>query len=397
MPYRLYTTVPREANLTVVGLMAGTSLDGIDAALVEIAGSGPDAVIKFRGFCCTPYPAEVRDRLMNAASGAPIPAGEISELDFAVGELFADAAVSCAERVGVSVDKVDLIASHGQTLFHKGEQSEQGGASTFQSGEAAIIAEQTGAVVVSDFRTADMAAGGQGAPLVPYFDFVFLRDPKRSRAVQNIGGIANVTYLPAGCSLDDVIAFDTGPGNMLIDLAASHFTGGRLSCDVDGKMAASGGVCIALLERLLEHPYYAKRPPKTAGREQFGACYLADVLSMPAVKTLTAEDIVATLTALTAESIARSYRDFLPGGIDELIISGGGGANPVLVQMLGHATGLRARRIDDFGVPSDAKEAVAFALLGSETVRGMSSNVPSATGAAHRAILGKITLPPCRN
>jgi len=391
--YQLYTLCPREANLTAVGLMAGTSMDGIDAALVEIAGSGTEAAVAFRGSCRVDYPVEVRERLMRVAHGESAPAGEISDLDFVVGGLFADAAVCCVDRLGVRLEEIDVVASHGQTIFHRGEPDGSAPASTLQIGEAAIIARRTGAVVVSDFRTADMAAGGQGAPLVPYFDFIFLRDADRCRAVQNIGGIANVTYLPAGCSLDGVIAFDTGPGNMLIDSAVSHFTGGRQTCDVDGRIAALGKVNNTLLGRLLEHPFYDRRPPKSAGREQFGARYLAEVLSMSEAKTLAPEDIVATLTALTAESIARSYRRFLPSGIDEMIVSGGGAANPVLVDLIERAVGLPVRKFDDFGIPSAAKEAVAFALLASETLRGVPSNVPSATGAKHPTTLGKVTLP----
>jgi anhydro-N-acetylmuramic acid kinase len=374
-------------------MMAGTSMDGIDAALVEITGSGIDARITFRGFRCCPYRAWIHERLMRVAHGEPVPAGEISELDFIVGGLFAEAAVSCVAELGAKLGEIDLIASHGQTIYHQGTRIGDRVPSTLQIGEAAVIAERTGAPVVSDFRTADVAAGGEGAPLVPYFDFVFLRDPNVSRAAQNIGGIANVTYLPAGCGLGDVIAFDTGPGNMLIDAAASRLTQGRLACDLDGEMASRGEVSQALLQRLLEYTFYTRRPPKTAGREQFGARYLEEVVSMPEAKALSAEDVIATLTALTAESIARSYRDFLPRKIDEIILSGGGAANPVLFEMIERAVGRPVRRFDEFGVPGDAKEAVAFALLGSETARGVPSNVPSATGAAHPAVLGKISLP----
>ena len=373
--------------------MAGTSMDGIDAALVEVSGSGIDTRVTFRGFRCYPYPRGVRERLMSVAHGEPVPAGEVSELNFIVGGLFAQAAVSCAAEIGTKPGELDLIASHGQTIFHQGTPTGDTTPSTLQIGEAAVIAEQTGLPVVSDFRTADVAAGGEGAPLVPYFDFVFLRDPNVSRAAQNVGGIANVTYLPANCQPADVIAFDNGPGNMLIDAAASHFTQGRLSCDLDGEMARGGRVNSDLLDRLLEHLFYSRRPPKTAGREQFGAQYLEEVLRMPEAEAISPADIIVTLTALTAESITRSYRDFLPGEIDEIILSGGGARNPALVEMIERAAASRVRRFDEFGIPSDAKEAVAFALLGSETARGVPSNVPSATGAAHPAILGKITLP----
>lgn len=395
MQAQLYTICAAETNLTLISLMAGTSMDGIDAALVDITGSGPDARVGFRGFCCYPYPAEVRERLLAVSRGdAPNALAEVSALNFRVGQLLAEAVMRCAADLGVGLGEVDLVASHGQTVYHQGVPTEYAGtqvACTLQIGEAAVIARWTGLPVVSDFRTADIAAGGEGAPLVPYFDYVFLRDPSRARAVQNIGGISNVTYLAPGCELDDVVAFDNGPGNMLIDAVAARFSGGRLSFDIDGAMAAEGRVSEPLLARLLAHPYYAKRPPKTAGREQFGVQYLHQVLGMPEAEGLGSEDLAATLTALTAESVARSYRDFLPGGVHDVIISGGGANNPTLVRMIELATGRKAMGFDEFGIPGDAKEAVAFALLASETARGVPSNVPSATGASRRAILGKIT------
>ncbi|MDH7602304.1 MAG: anhydro-N-acetylmuramic acid kinase [Armatimonadota bacterium] len=389
VPTKLYGMVPREASLSVIGLMAGTSMDGIDAALVRIVGSGLDTEIEFRGFTCQPYPREVRERLMRVAEGSPTSAGEISELNFVLGNLFTEAAFSCAASCHMS-GRVDLIASHGQTIFHHGRKT--GECSTLQIGEAAIIAERTGVPVVSDFRPSDIAAGGEGAPLVAYFDYVFLRSDRVSRAVQNIGGIANVTYLPAGAEIGDVVAFDTGPGNMLIDAAVTRFTNGALAYDRGGEIASSGRVVQGLLEKLKQHPYYKVKPPKTTGREQFGAHYLEEVLSWNECRNCAPEDVVATLTALTAETIAISYQNFL-GKVDEVILCGGGAANPTLVDMIKAATKLSIRIFDEFGIPSDAKEAVAFALLGSETIRGIPSNVPKATGAAHRVIMGKISLP----
>lgn len=390
-------------NLSAVGLMSGTSLDGIDAALVSVTGSGKNACVTYRGFRCYPFPDQVRERLLTIAAGDPVLAAEISRMSYLLGKLYARAVIELAQDLDVAIDEIDCVGCHGQTVYHQGQSQEYAGegvACTLQIGEPAVIAEMTGCAVVSNFRAADIAAGGQGAPLVPYFDYVFLADDILNRAAQNIGGIANVTYLPAGCVIDDIIAFDNGPGNMLIDAAARHFTQGRLNCDLDGQMALAGSVNAALLARLLEHPYYAQLPPKSAGREQFGADYLVGVLQWPEARSLSAEDIVATLTALTAESIAASYNVYLSGCVDEIIISGGGARNPALVEMLAKASGLPVRLFDEFGIPGDAKEAAAFALLATETLRGAPANVPSATGARHFAITGSITLPPvhhCRS
>ncbi|MGQ9456619.1 MAG: anhydro-N-acetylmuramic acid kinase [Armatimonadota bacterium] len=390
----LYRVFFRETSLTVVGLMAGTSMDGIDAALVDVLGSGIDARILFRGFECLPYPRGARERLLRVSSGQMVSVNEISELNYILGELFAEAAIYCAGLCGLQMNELDIIASHGQTIYHQGcGVNDDHSASTLQIAEAAVIAERTGVLVVSDFRSSDIAAGGEGAPLVPYFDFVFLRDESISRVVQNIGGIANLTYLPAGCKLDNIVAFDTGPGNMLIDAAVARFTNGKQLFDRDGQIARLGVVDRELLERLLDHPYYARRPPKSAGREQFGADYLEEVLSWPEARKCSQEDIVATLTALTAETIVRSYREFIQGKVEEIVLCGGGACNLTLVDMIRNAVDCPVRMFDEFGIPSEAKEAVAFAFLGSETVRGVPANVPSATGAVHHAILGKISLP----
>lgn len=388
---QLYTNCAVDATFVVAGIMSGTSMDGIDVALVEIAGSGLRSKIRLLAFACYPYPADVQNRLLRLAEGEAVPANEISDLDFILGRIYANAVIKCADEFGIAMDSLDLVCSHGQTVYHNGTASEAALASTLQIGQAAIIAELTGLAVVSDFRTADIAAGGQGAPLVPYFDFVFLRDSRVTRAAQNIGGIANVTFIPADCEIDDVIAFDTGPGNMLTDAAVRLFSNGKRAYDINGEMAKSGRVAPALLSRLLNHPFYAQKPPKSAGREQFGEHYLTEILSWPEASGLAPEDVVATLTALTAETIAAAYRNYLPGAADEIVLSGGGANNPVLVDMIKQAVGSKVIRFDDFGIPNDAKEAVAFALLGSETIRGVASNVPSATGATHPVVLGKIT------
>lgn len=383
-----------DTNLTLVGLMSGTSLDGIDAAVISVLGAVPDARISYRGFRSYPYPPDARERLTALASGEPATPGEIALASYALGRLYGDAVLSCLEDLRIDPADVDAVACHGQTIFHQGTPANLLGvdtAATMQIGEPSVIAERTGLRVVSDFRSADMAAGGQGAPLVPLFDYVFLRDVGQSRAAQNIGGIANVTYLPAGCGIDDVIAFDNGPGNMLIDAAVSRFTRGELACDLDGLIARRGRVMKPLLSRLMAHSFYAQPPPKSAGREQFGVHYLEELLTWPETAGARDEDLVATLTALAAESIAASYRSFLPGAVDEIVISGGGANNPVLIEMIKRAVAAPVVKFDSFGIPSGAKEAAAFALLASETLRGRPGNVPSATGARRAVVLGKIT------
>jgi len=280
---------------------------------------------------------------------------------------------------------VELIGCHGQTIYH------EGGKHTLQIGEAAVIAERTGTPVVSNFRAADIAAGGQGAPLVPYVDYVLFRQPKRMRIALNIGGIANITVIPAGAAPEQVIAFDTGPGNMVIDALAQEFSNGKLRCDRDGKIAGSGKADVLLLDRLLSDRYYRRRPPKSAGREQYGAQFV-DRLKQSG---LPMRDLIATATALTARSIALAVREYQTGanGPVDLIASGGGVHNPRIMGMLaGYLPGVSISTSADHGIGVDAKEAIAFAVLAHETWRRHPSNLPSATGARHAMILGSITL-----
>ncbi len=361
--------------MRVAGIMSGTSLDGIDVAIVDIRGRK----VSTAAFHSKPYSSAVRARLFSAATGQGNPA-EISGLNFLLGELSARAVIETCRRAEISLETIELIGSHGQTIFH------EGAASTLQIGEASVIAERTGAPVVSDFRTRDIAAGGQGAPLVPYVDYLLFHHPRRGRVALNIGGIANVTAVPPGADSGKVIAFDTGPGNMVIDALTAGFTKGRQLFDRGGEIAARGQVNRKLLERLLQNPYYRRKPPKSAGREQYGDALVKKLIG----SGLAWEDLIATATALTARTIADAIQQFvLPRmRVDDLIVSGGGVHNAELVKRL---SDLPVRSSADFGIDPDAKEAIAFALLAYQTWRGRASNLPSATGARRPVILGKIT------
>jgi anhydro-N-acetylmuramic acid kinase len=322
----------------------------------------------------------------------------MARLNFLLGELYAEAVAKTARKHRV---KIDLVGCHGQTLFHQGAPQSFLGrsfAATWQTGEGAIIAARLGVPVVSDFRTADIAAGGKGAPLVPFADYLFYLDRRRNRIAQNIGGIANLTAIPAGASREQLIAFDTGPGNMVIDAVMEKLFGKRY--DRDGKIAASGRALDGVVLKLLRVPFFRQKPPRTAGREEFGREYAARFLQL--CGGASKPDIVATATVLTARSIADAIGHFvLPrfnttqGRIGhEIIVSGGGAKNPTLIAMLQQALeplGIALRFSDEFGLPAEAKEAVAFALLAYETWHGRPSNVPSATGAKRAAILGKIS------
>jgi len=311
-----------------------------------------------------------------------------------LGEVFASAVLRLAARAGVELASIDLIGSHGQTLHHMPRGRRHGRRSirsTLQIGEPSVIAERTGITTVADFRPRDIAAGGQGAPLVAYADFRLFAHERLGRAMQNVGGIANVTYLPPGCGLEQVVAFDTGPGNMILDRMAHHASGGRLRCDRDGRLARRGSVVGPLLAEWLGHPYFRRRPPKTTGRETFGQAAGDRMYRAAAEAGASPADAIATATALTAESIARAYRRFLPERVDEAIVSGGGARNPALMDML--ADRLAPSRVlvsDALGLDADAKEAVAFAVLAAEAVRDRCNNVPSATGARRAVVLGKI-------
>jgi anhydro-N-acetylmuramic acid kinase len=374
-----------------IGLMSGTSADGIDAALVEI-GLGPAPTLRLLAFCSASYPGDVRAELFALFRQEPGAVARLCRLNFVIGELFAAAALAVAREGGVPIEEVAFIASHGQTVWHQPEALPLGGhvtRATLQIGEPCVIAERTGVRVVADFRPRDMAAGGEGAPLAPYMDALLFRSPHATRAVQNLGGIGNVTFLPAGAGTEGVIAFDTGPANMAIDAAAARVTGGAQTQDTDGRLARAGRVNEALLAELLADPFLQQPPPKSTGRERYGEAFVNALWE----RGHRGPDLVATLTAFTAASIVEAYARFLlpRGPIDEVILGGGGVHNPTLLGELRRR--LAPATISthaDHGIPDDAKEAIAFALLGHATLHGRPANLPSATGASRPVVLGKI-------
>ena len=378
--------------------MAGTSLDGVDAALVKIRGSLDYPKVELLEFITTSYRPALRDLLLRVASGGPSTIGELGTLHYEVGGAFGRAAVSVCRRGKVNPRHLAVIASHGQTVFHQGRDAHQPRACTLQIGEPAIIAEMTGAPVVADFRAADVAAGGEGAPLVPMVDYLLLRDRRQGTVALNIGGIANVTIIPASASPEQVFGFDTGPGNMVIDSLVRRFTSGRNHYDAGGRLAAKGRVLDSVLEQALSDPFFARRPPKSAGREQFGDDFVnAHFLGSTEVRF---EDLVRTATELTAQSVAMALEQFVfrePGGgrrFHRLVVSGGGTHNKVLIKRMGELLpALTLHRSDDFGLPADAKEAIAFAVLGDRTLHGLTGNLPAVTGAKRPVVLGKVARP----
>ncbi|HXN64454.1 MAG TPA: anhydro-N-acetylmuramic acid kinase [Candidatus Acidoferrales bacterium] len=384
-------------KMYVLGLMSGTSADGIDVALTEVSGTPPFLKAKLHDFASIAYPRRVRSAVLRLSEGEPTSTAEISQLNFLLGELFADAAIAACRRFRVPITRIDLIGSHGQTIYHQGKATSFLGAgrisSTLQIGEPALIAGLTGVTTVGDFRPADMAAGGQGAPLVPFVDFLLYRDAKEGRASLNIGGIANVTVIPACAHPEDVFAFDTGPGNMVVDALVSYGTNGRRTYDRDAKLARKGKLLPGLLNSLLASSYFRVRPPKSAGREQYGKEYVARLLDWSRAHRAKPEDLVRTATVFTALSIVDAWNRFVApkAHITKLIVSGGGAHNPLLMtQLAALLGGVNVLTSAQVGIPEDAKEAFAFAILAYETFHGRPSNLPSATGAKRPAILGKV-------
>jgi len=390
-------------SMVVAGVMSGTSADGINVALVRISegatsksrGRGASGyLIRLLGHAEYPYPAKVRVAILAAMNAERARVADLARLNFLLGELYSQAILETQKKFRF---KSQLVGCHGQTLYHQGEAKSFLGkrvAATWQTGEAAIIASRVGVPVVSDFRPADIAGGGKGAPLVPFLDYLLFRDAKIGRIVQNIGGIANLTAIPGGAGADSVIAFDTGPGNMVIDAVTEFLFGRRF--DAGGRIAASGEVLEPVLRHFLGRKFFRTPPPKTAGREEFGREFVKDFLRR--CGRARKEDAVATATALTARSIVESIQEFVlclgKTSFREMILSGGGAKNTTLVQMVKErlgSLGVQVRFSDEFGLPSQAKEAVAFALLAYETWNRRPSNVPSATGAARPAVLGKIS------
>jgi len=384
----------------LLGLMSGTSVDAIDVALVRVVGPlTPSALRRGSGVHYRAatmhhhthaWPAKIRARLLAAMAPAKISTQEICQLNALVSREFARAAINALQRAGVMKSKITAIASHGQTICHlppaSRPKSQNPFPSTLQLGDPSIIATLTGMTTVGNFRTADMALGGQGAPLVPWTDAMLLAHETRTRAVQNIGGIANVTYLPGRSAHSLVIAFDTGPGNMLLDATMSMATKGKLTFDRHGRLAAQGSLNLPLFRHAQRHAYFDRRPPKSTGREEFGAIYAQSLLA----------DRLHTLTRLTTWSIADAYLNYLSELPEDLILCGGGAYNKTLCRMLAEEFGTASPNIqviDDFGIPNKAKEATSFALLGAATLDGVPANLPSVTGASRPTVLGVIARP----
>jgi anhydro-N-acetylmuramic acid kinase len=353
--------------MRIAGVMSGTSLDGIDVAIVEVRGRSVETL----EFSSTPYPGAVRAAIL-AVSNTTTTTGAISRLNFELPELYAKAVL----RHG----PVELIGCHGQTVYHEGRRN------TLQLGEPAVLAERTGVPVVANFRARDIAAGGQGAPLVPFADYLLFRHARRRRIALNIGGIANITVIPAAARAEEVVAFDTGPGNMAIDALAREYTGGKRNYDRGGRIAAAGTVQTKLLDELLKDPYFRRPAPKSAGREQYGAEFVERMKRSGA----SLPDLIATATVLTAASIAMGI-----GRVDrstDLIVSGGGVHNPqIMAHLAAFLPEAAISTSTDHGINADAKEAIAFAILAHETWRRRASNLPSATGARGPRVLGSIT------
>ena len=399
--------------MLVLGLMSGTSADSINVALARIGarpersrrGRPPHLNSKLLRHTSFPFPRDVRAALLHLAEGRPTTTRGISQFNFLLGELFARAALDACRRFRISPRRIALIGSHGQTVFHQGAPIKALAGirtgSTLQLGEPSVIAARTGITTVADFRPADMAVGGQGAPLVPYVDYLLYRNPRFGRVALNIGGIANVTVIPRAARPRDVFAFDTGPGNMLIDALARHFTRGKKTFDRDARLARRGRLLLPLLNELLFDPYFSLKPPKTAGREQFGEAFVSRILRWGRAHRAHPEDLIRTATLLTAFTIISSFhRHILPrirGRISQLIVSGGGAHNPLLMaQLAAGLAGIELLTSADLGLPEDAKEAFAFAILAYETFHRRPANLPSATGARHPAILGKVSYAPPR-
>ena len=385
----LYELANRK-RFRVAGLMSGTSADGIDVAIVDVNPASQRLV----AYGAQNYPPAVRKAILRLCDPQTSHVDDICHYNFLLGRLFAQALIKTCRKQQIPLELINLIGSHGQTIYHIPEGRPYGREkvrSTLQIGEPSVIAELTGITTVADFRPRDIACGGQGAPLVPYTDYILFGHKRYCRALQNIGGISNVTYLPASGDIDDILAFDCGPGNMVIDAIVSNITKGRKKYDRHGSMAQRGQVNDKLLKRFLKHRFFRLQPPKTTGRETFGRAYSQKFYRAGIEAGLSDFDIVATATALTAETIADAYRRFLPKMPDQVILCGGGAKNRCLVKMLAERLNdTKLMTTNDFGIDSDAKEAVSFAILAWSTIKGLANNVPSATGASRPAVLGKI-------
>jgi anhydro-N-acetylmuramic acid kinase len=386
-----WSSLSGKRRLTAVGLMSGTSMDGVDAALVSMDAEAPRPEIELIEFVSRPYPDELRETLADLAGGGQVTAEEIAALQTGVAVAFAGAFFDVSRRGRARADAVDFIGSHGQTVAHIPPGSGVEVAGTLQLGPPSMVAALTGVTTVGDFRSADVAIGGQGAPLAPYCDFM-LRGGDAGRVILNIGGISNLTYLPRGGVRDDVIAFDAGPGNMVSDVLFRALFPGSGDFDEDGLRASAGVVSVEVRDQAMRHPFFAAVPPKSAGHREFGPEFAWTLKTAAEARDLSREDVMATAASLTAAAIADAVERFLPaGGVDEVFVTGGGSRNRAMMTLLGDAlAGIEVRPIDDLGIPADAKEAVDFAFLAREALLGRPNVIRSVTGASRELVLGSI-------
>lgn len=396
MRYGDLSVLREKEKRLVIGLMSGTSADGIDAVLTEISGYGKNIRVKQLDFLFVPFESRMRERIIRIGEGSFGGSAEICRMSNLLGRLYAETCLNLCGKAGIKPEEIDLVGNHGQTVWHMPEGEEYLGhkvAGTLQIGEDAHIAEALGCPVIGDFRVRDMAAGGLGAPLVPYTEYLIYRRADKTVALQNIGGIGNVTILPKNCELEQVSAFDTGPGNMVIDALTTQLTEGRQSYDNGGRLAATGSINKMLLKHLMQDPYLKRKPPKTTGREYFGKKFIMELTDFAAARGISLLDCLATAARFTAESIAAGITDFSPEKPDVLIVGGGGSKNLLLLSHLKDCLpDCQVMTNEEAGYDSDSKEAVAFAVLANEALGGMTNNVPSVTGAAHPVIMGKISL-----
>lgn len=371
--------------MKIIGLMSGTSMDGVTGALSDIKLSDGELDVDLIDYETFPYPEDLKNRLMDLVKGGSVKG--LCRANFEIGEQFASVANRLMRR---TEGAVELIGSHGQTVCHSPPTKDQKQTFTLQIGEPDVIAEATGVTTVADFRTRDVAAGGEGAPLIPYVDYRLFQSSQEDRVALNLGGIANVTYLPKGGTIDDLIAFDTGPGNMVIDQLVREYTRGKREYDEDGLWAEKGNVDKEMLSLLMEHSYIRKEPPKTTGREDFGEEFTKEVIATGKDMGLSREDVLATVTRFTVEAVKKNCSRHL-SKIDSVIAAGGGTKNNTLMRELRSRLDPKVVTTDDFGIPPEAKEAVGFALLAHETHRDVPSNVPGATGAIKQVLLGKVS------
>lgn len=390
---RLETLLNKKEKL-ICGVMSGTSLDGIDVAIIRVQGYGTDTKYSCEAFDTVPYIDSVKSELLHLQESSSL--DDIARGNIALGFVFADAIKTVCTKHKIGLDTVDVIGLHGQTVWHSPEKKEQFGYSangTLQIGDPSVVAKECGIMTVGDFRVGDCAVGGEGAPLIPYVDYILFHSEKTHRALLNIGGIANITILPAGCSVDDVAGFDTGPGNMIVDaLCKKYFS---QPYDRNGEIARKGKVSLPLLSWMLRHEYIMRQPPKSTGREMFGAAFTDELCRIAESDKLSPESIIATATEFTAQCVHINFGMFIKhtADISELIVSGGGAHNSFLMDQLTDLfTPIRVLTSDQYGLPVDAKEAIGFALLANETINEQPSNIPHVTGASRRTILGKICL-----